>query len=186
MITGHSEYPSTFPVRQDKTGNQRRWALQHVNGVWFYGLAGSGKTLASKYVRELCVSGFVIDGDQVRQYVSQDLDYDLTSRQIQIQRILGISQIAIKNGFFPIASSVYMDQTVSDLCKEIGIKLYRIERDLDQAKAVRHIYTNTDNVVGKDLSLPQLATSLIRNDGTTNYKASIHRIFKEIICKEHA
>ena len=160
--------------------------MQQVKGFWFYGLSGSGKTLASLYVRELCDSGFVVDGDQVRKYVSQDLNYDLTSRQIQIRRILGISQIAIENGFFPIASSVYMDQIVSDICGERGIKLFRIERNLDQIKAVRDIYRNANDVIGKDLSLPQLASSLIRNDGTTNFKAVIHRIFKEIICKEHA
>ena len=91
------------------------------------------------------------------------------------------------SAFFPLHLRRYMDQAVSDLCEELGIKLFRIERNLDQVKAVRDIYKNANDVIGKDLdTCRSWASSLIQNDGTTNFRASIHRIFKEIICEEHA
>ncbi len=155
-----------------------------MKGLWFYGLAGSGKTLASSYVRELCDASFIVDGDQVRQFVSQDLKYDLHSRAIQIQRIFGISQIAIDNGLFPIASSVYMDNIVFDSCKASGILLFRIERNFKEVQAARGIYANSKDVIGKDLIQPDLPTHLIQNDGTLNFKVSVLKAYKEAVCTE--
>lgn len=158
--------------------------MHNVKGLWFYGLAGSGKTLASSYVRELCDACFIVDGDQVRRFVSQDLKYDLHSRAIQIQRIFGISQIAIDNGFFPIASSVYMDDIVFDRCKANGILLFRIERSFEEVQAERSIYANSKDVIGKDLIQPNLPTHSIQNDGTSSFKKLVHKAFKEAVCTE--
>lgn len=159
--------------------------MHNVKGLWFYGLAGSGKTLASSYVRELCDACFIVDGDQVRQFVSQDLKYDLHSRAIQIQRIFGICQIAIGNSLFPIASSVYMDYTVFDKCKASGIFLFRVERDFEEVQAERSIYANAKDVIGKDLIQPDLPTLSIQNDGTLNFRESVHKAFEEAVCIEH-
>ncbi len=158
--------------------------MHNVKGLWFYGLAGSGKTLASNYVRELCDACFIVDGDQVRQFVSQDLKYDLHSRAIQIQRILGISQIAIVNGLFPIASSVYMDDIVFGRCKANGILLFRIERNFEEVQAARSIYANSKDVIGKDLIQPDLPTHSIQNDGTLGFRELVHKAFKEAVCTD--
>ena len=76
-----------------------------AKGLWFYGLAGSGKTFASSHVCSLVDNSFVIDGDMVRKFVSTDLAYSATDRKKQILRIFGIGKIAIENQMFPIMSS---------------------------------------------------------------------------------
>ena len=47
------------------------------NGLWFYGLSGSGKTYASKYLKKLINNSFIIDGDEIRKNISFDLNYTL-------------------------------------------------------------------------------------------------------------
>ena len=67
-----------------------------LKGIWFYGLAGCGKSFASKCIKNLINKSIIIDGDDVRKNISFDLGYDLKSRKIQIRRLLGIGKI-IKN-----------------------------------------------------------------------------------------
>ena len=145
-------------------------------GIWFYGLSGSGKSYASKCVSKKIKNSFLIDGDQVRQHVSFDLDYDLNSRKIQIKRILGIAKLVINNDFFPIASSVYLNEEVLDLCNINGIKVINIQRSTTEILAVREIYKNTNNVVGKDIPMPKLNARSIFNDGTKKFKDDILKI----------
>ena len=59
------------------------------NGIWLFGLSGSGKTFASKFISHKINNSFIIDGDEVREHISFDLDYDLDSRLIQLKRIFG-------------------------------------------------------------------------------------------------
>ena len=85
-------------------------------GLWLFGLSGSGKTFASQSISYTIDNSFIIDGDDVRELISYDLDYDLDSRLLQLKRIFGITKIALKNNYFPIISSVYMS-------KELEIEL---------------------------------------------------------------
>ena len=57
-----------------------------TNGIWLYGLAGSGKTFASKCLMQTIQKGFIIDGDDVREFISTDLDYTVDDRKIQLKR----------------------------------------------------------------------------------------------------
>ena len=66
-------------------------------GLWFYGLSGSGKSYASKIATKRKKKSFLIDGDYVRKFISEDLGYTLRDRKIQIRRILGIVRISLKS-----------------------------------------------------------------------------------------
>ena len=50
-------------------------AMKRSKGIWFYGLSGSGKSFASSVCKEFIPNAFVLDGDDVRKYVSTDLSY---------------------------------------------------------------------------------------------------------------
>ena len=76
--------------------------MKNINGIWIYGLAGSGKSYASKMLSNYYKNSFIIDGDDVRDLISFDLSFSLNDRKIQIQRLLGIATICIKNNGFPI------------------------------------------------------------------------------------
>ena len=76
-------------------------------GLWFFGLSGSGKTFLSKEISKNKKKTFLIDGDVVRNLISFDLGYKKTDRIKQNKRVLGIAKMVIKNGYYPIISSVY-------------------------------------------------------------------------------
>ena len=63
-------------------------------GVWFYGISGSGKTQASKYLKKKIKNSIILDGDQVRRFISFDLGYTVKDRKVQIKRMLGLGKIS--------------------------------------------------------------------------------------------
>lgn len=149
------------------------------NGIWLYGLSGSGKTYASRYISTLMSNAFLIDGDTVRELISQDLSYDESSRSIQRQRILGLAKIAIRNGCKPIISTVTMSDKIFIECKELCIDVLRIERTTSQLVNVRNFYTDgTSNVVGIDIPDKRFDTVVVQNDGDEKFLERIKSIVK--------
>jgi adenylylsulfate kinase len=140
-----------------------------VNGLWFFGMAGSGKTFASSFLAQKIERSFVIDGDTVRNFVSGDLGYSKEDREIQINRILGIAELALENEMFPIMSSVSMTKEVLGKCAKRDLSVVRLGRPFEQLKDVRNLYDGQKNVVGVDMALPDLKTSSILNDGTSKF-----------------
>ncbi len=99
-----------------------------ICGVWFFGFSGSGKTHLSRKLSRKTKNSVIVDGDEVRKYVSFDLNHSKKDREIQIKRIFGISKIVINSGKFPIISSVYFNNQINELCKKnkiIPIKIVR-------------------------------------------------------------
>ena len=134
-------------------------------GIWFYGLAGVGKTFASKRCAKLTQNAFLIDGDSVRQLISFDLGYSKADRTKQLQRVYGLAKLAILNSNFPVISTVMMNNEIIQACDKIGISVVQIERPLDQVYEARPIYSKSRNVVGKDIFLENLNTDKIFNTG---------------------
>lgn len=149
-------------------------------GIWFYGLAGSGKTYASEIISQILDTSFIIDGDDVRKYVSMDLDYSINDRNIQVSRLLGIARIAIKNGYKPIISSVNMNEKTQKLCSNLSINLIEITRDFDSLKLHREIYTDGKDVIGVDIDRPNLKTKTLYNDGTKKFNTDLLQHVKQI------
>ena len=73
---------------------------KNIKGLWFYGLSGSGKTLASKFLKKKIRNSLLVDGDKVRKYISKDLSYKLKYRKIQIDRVLGITKLSTEFKIF--------------------------------------------------------------------------------------
>lgn len=139
--------------------------MHKFKGIWFFGLSGSGKSFASSYLNELIDNSFIIDGDTVRTLISNDLGYDIKSREIQIQRIFGIADIALKNRCFPIISSVYMNAKIAKKLTVKGICLYKIERDMNNIFKSHPTYTkNLVNIVGVDIPYEQFNYQVLTNN----------------------
>ena len=152
-----------------------------TRGLWFYGLAGSGKSFASKVISTKVNRGFIIDGDVVRQHISFDLGYSMPDRETQIRRIFGIGRIAIQNKMFPIMSSVMMNEELVEFCYEEKISVVQIERDFEALTKVRDIYDGQGSVVGINLPLPELTTPSLKNDGTSKFVRKLELYAKSII-----
>ena len=144
-----------------------------INGIWFYGLSGSGKSFASKFLDQKLEKGFIVDGDDVRKYISTDLGYTVDHRTIQLKRILGISELALLNGFIPIVSTVSMNKEILRNCIDKGINVVEIQRSKIDRYKTRKIYSTESNVVGVDIALEPLNTHKIFNCGTRLFEQDI-------------
>jgi adenylylsulfate kinase-like enzyme len=144
-----------------------------TNGIWLYGLAGSGKTFASKCLMQTIQKGFMIDGDNVRKFISTDLDYTVDDRRIQLKRLLGISKLTLLNGFVPIVSSVTMNTEILGACRYIGINVVEIQRSETERYKARNLYVTKMNVVGVDIEFEHLNTDKILNCGTHLFEQDI-------------
>ena len=145
--------------------------VSKYSGVWFYGLAGSGKTFATKIVSAIIKNSFLIDGDEVRRLISCDLDYTPEDRRTQLQRVIGVAELAIKNAQYPIISTVSMNSEIVGQCQVLDLQVFQVYRPYDQILSVRKLlYTDTKNVVGKDITQEKLNTKTIHNDGSDEFE----------------
>jgi energy-coupling factor transporter ATP-binding protein EcfA2 len=142
-------------------------------GIWFYGLSGSGKTHASNMLNGLVERPFLIDGDMVRTLISTDLGYSMHDRQKQINRMFGMAVLCLRNGCFPIISSVTMSEEILNKCIADSIEVVEIIRPKDQLFANREIYTSGTNVVGVDLIQHDFQTTKIYNNGTEQFNYEV-------------
>ena len=152
-------------------------AMKRSKGIWFYGLSGSGKSFASSVCKEFIPNAFVLDGDDVRKYVSTDLSYSEIDRKVQTKRILGISKIVLQNNMFPIISTVTMQSDLLGECNKLQIEVVLLSRPMDQIYRVREIYKSKSNVVGKDIALKKFDTTALTNDGTNNFDKLLREVF---------
>ena len=78
--------------------------------VWFTGLSGSGKsTLSLAVCQELAASGYrvqLLDGDEVRLFLSRDLGFSKQDRDENIRRIGFVAELLTKNGVITLVSAI--------------------------------------------------------------------------------
>ena len=179
-VSEQSYYFGRLPIKLAYEISRRyRTLSSKYSGVWFYGLAGSGKTFATKIVSAMISNPFLIDGDDVRRLISFDLDYTPEDRKIQLLRVLGLAELAIKNSQYPIISTVSMDSKVLAQCRVLDLQVVQVLRPYGQRLLARKLlYTDTKNVVGKDISQEKLNTKTIYNNGSDEFEKLIKRNVK--------
>lgn len=101
-------------VSVDKIADRRKFNSMTVAHpgltVWFTGLSGSGKSTLSLAVSEqLATSGFrvqLLDGDEVRLFLSRDLGFSKHDRDENIRRIGYVAELLTKNGVITLVSAI--------------------------------------------------------------------------------
>ncbi|PYP16177.1 MAG: adenylyl-sulfate kinase [Gemmatimonadetes bacterium] len=93
--------------------------------LWFTGLSGAGKsTLAAAVSRELRRHGIaveVLDGDEVRQNLSQGLGFSREDRDTNIRRIGYVARLLTRNGVAVITAAISPYRAVRDeVRREVG------------------------------------------------------------------
>ena len=131
-------------------------------GLWLFGLSGSGKTYLSKKISKKIKKPFIVDGDEIRKYVNFDLGYKKSDRIKQNKRVLGLAKIIIKNGYYPIISSVYLDPRTSLEAKKCKIRIINVIRS---QKFIDRKLSNKKNVVGKNIKQPKIKCETYKNIG---------------------
>jgi len=78
--------------------------------VWFTGLSGSGKsTLSLAVYEQLSTTGYrvqLLDGDEVRLFLSRDLGFSKQDRDENIRRIGYVAELLTKNGVITLVSAI--------------------------------------------------------------------------------
>jgi len=97
----------------------------HGFALWLTGLSGAGKsTLATAVATELRRHGIgveVLDGDEVRQNLSQGLGFSRADRDTNIRRIGYVAKLLARNGVAVITAAISPYRAVRDeVRKEIG------------------------------------------------------------------
>lgn len=108
----------TIKRKQREAKNRHRSAV-----LWFTGLSGSGKSTLAYAVEEAlhkrCFQTFVLDGDNVRHGLCDDLGFSVKDRQENIRRVGEVAKLFMDAGLIVLVSL---------------ISPYRIDRDLVRNK----------------------------------------------------
>ena len=100
-----------FPSPSFVSTADRHLLNGHSGGlVWFTGLSGSGKSTLAHAVEEklhsLCVRSYVLDGDNVRTGLNQDLGLSPEDRKETIRRIAEVAKIMVDAGLLVFAAFI--------------------------------------------------------------------------------
>ncbi len=102
--------------REQRLGQQSR-------ALWLTGLSGSGKsTIAQALERKLHNEGFfaqVLDGDNIRSGINNNLSFSPEDRRENIRRIAEISKLYINTGIITINSFISPTIAIRQEAKEI-------------------------------------------------------------------
>ena len=77
--------------------------------MWLTGLSGAGKSTLSAAVRDALVPHHpveVLDGDEIRAYLSKDLGYSREDRDTNIRRIGFVARLLARHGVISIAAAI--------------------------------------------------------------------------------
>ena len=141
--------------------------MNKINGIWFCGLSGSGKSYGSRYLEKRIKNSIKIEGDTVRKFINYDLGYPKKDRIKSALTNLRIAQLLIHEKKFPIISNVYIDNKVIMLAKKNKIKVIKVIR-----KKLTNIKFDkkTKDVVGRDIKFKELKCSKLLNDNNFENK----------------
>ena len=96
---------------------------QSAKVIWFTGLSGSGKTtLASNLEKELFFRRFfcqVLDGDNIRSGINNNLGFSEEDRLENIRRISEVSKLLINTGMITICSFISPTNEIRDMARSI-------------------------------------------------------------------
>jgi adenylylsulfate kinase len=96
---------------------------QNARVIWFTGLSGSGKTtLAASLEKELFFRRFfcqVLDGDNIRAGINNNLGFNEEDRMENIRRIAEVSKLLVNTGIITICSFISPTNDIRDLARNI-------------------------------------------------------------------
>ena len=102
---------------------RERFLSQNSGVYWLTGLSGSGKSTIAKGVeRKLFNAGFfvqVLDGDNIRTGISNNLTFSVEDRQENIRRIAEVAKLYVESGIVTLCSFISPTIEIRSQAKEI-------------------------------------------------------------------
>ena len=91
--------------------------------IWFTGLSGSGKTtLATALEKNLYEDGFltqILDGDNIRSGINNNLGFSPEDRMENVRRIAEVAKLLLNSGVICICAFVSPTEDIRNLVREI-------------------------------------------------------------------
>jgi adenylylsulfate kinase len=104
-------------------GDREKRLNQHSKVLWFTGLSGSGKsTIAQHLESKLYNEGFfpqVLDGDNIRSGINNNLGFSIEDRQENIRRIAEVAKLYVDSGVLAICSFISPTKKIRTFAKDI-------------------------------------------------------------------
>lgn len=158
--------------------------------IWLIGLSGSGKSFyADKIYKELQKKNkkvIIIDGDEIRKYITYDLKYNLKDREKNSKVIQKICNFLEKKGFIVICailSIIKKHQKENHKLYKKYLQVYiKANKNTIFKNNNKKIYSLKKNIVGKDIKFlrPYKSNLVINNNFKDNYKKNLNKIIKMI------
>lgn len=102
---------------------KQKFLNQNSRVIWFTGLSGAGKTTISKILeKELFKKGFfcqILDGDNIRSGINNNLDFTAEGRTENIRRIAEVSKLYLNSGIITINSFITPTKELRDIPRSI-------------------------------------------------------------------
>ena len=114
-----------YPIFDKTLQRTDREKLLNQKGkmIWFTGLSGSGKsTLAIALERELYERGVlcqILDGDNIRTGINNNLGFSEADRTENIRRIAEVSKLFVNCGVVTIAAFISPTTAIREMAKQI-------------------------------------------------------------------
>jgi adenylylsulfate kinase len=114
-----------FPVYHELQGRREKERLlqQHSKVIWLTGLSGAGKTTLAKHLELVLVEkGFltqVLDGDNIRSGINNNLGFSDSDRYENIRRIAEISKLFLHCGIITINCFISPTEEIRNMAKRI-------------------------------------------------------------------
>jgi len=96
--------------------------MNNPKALWLTGLSGAGKSTIAKALSEALIeSGHkvsILDGDALRQSISQDLGFTDEDRAEQMRRVIALAKAQLDEGTFVITALISPFKTMRDLARQ--------------------------------------------------------------------
>jgi len=114
-----------FPIFDDilQKEDKEKLLQQHAKVIWMTGLSGSGKTTVAKgverYLHSQGILNQLLDGDNIRVGISNNLTFSSEDRAENIRRISEVSKLFINCGVVTLNCFVSPTIEIRNIAKEI-------------------------------------------------------------------
>ena len=154
--------------------------------IWIIGLSGSGKTyLAKNLYKKLKGKKILVDGDEVRKYITYKLKYSIKDRKKNSQLISDLCKFLESQGFLVVCSILSIFREHQKLNRKKFNKYFQIfinSNILELKKRNKKKIYSKLNVVGKSFKFPTPYKNdiVIKNNFLPYSKKEFNKILKQI------
>lgn len=165
---------------------------------WITGIPASGKTTLARHLvrhfREQGIPADIVDGDDIRRYISPELGFSKADRLFNQKRIAWISRLLARNGVTAVVASVspYIEgrEAARGQAKAEGLQFIEIflscSLTIARGRDVKNLYAKTDVTgAGAPYEAPEKPDIRIETDHLDQDEV-LHAALKALIKDETA